>query len=59
MPTITNSACTVWRSIPGMSKAGTSPNLQNDDTLGLAAVPRVQQLQFATAFIREEELAPP
>ena len=42
-----------------MSRAGTGPDMQNDDILGRAAVPRFQQLQFATTFIREEELAPP
>ena len=41
-----------------MSIVGTATYIQNDEMLGRTAVPRVRQLQFAIAFIREEELPP-
>ena len=58
MPLFTYSACTTWPSTLGMPRAITGENLQIDDMLGRAAVPRFQHLQFAAAIIREGELAP-
>ena len=44
---------------PCLYRAGKGSYIQDDDMLGRAAVPRVQQLQFTTSFIRKEKLAPP
>ena len=42
---------------PCLYRAGKGSYIKDDDMLGRAAVPRVQQLQFATSFIRKEKLA--